>query len=274
MKNKMSPEIFVFIALDCEAKPVINYFNLKKENINYPFPIYKNNNIVLTVTGVGKVAMAGAVAHTLAIFPDSQMPVMINIGIAGHRGQAIGSLFMAMKIVDTDSGKKFYPPLVGNNCLETSEIKTTSVPCTSYSEDCLIDMEASAFYEMAVRFTSSELIHSLKVVSDNESSSIDKIQAKLVSQWIASQMTEIELLLKQLVMLRESAVSIELKEYKEMIERWHFTVSGKIKFKTLLMRWKVLSDEEWVCDGKESFSNGKEVIHKLEADVNHLEVHL
>ncbi|MCK5188911.1 MAG: hypothetical protein KAR12_02520 [Methylococcales bacterium] len=274
MINQFDPKIFIFIALDCEARPVVSFFDLKKENVNHPFSIYKHNNIILTVTGVGKVAMAGAVAYTLAIFPDSQIPVLINIGIAGHRSQAIGSLFMAIKVVDKDTGKKFYPQLTGNGFLETSEIKTTSAPCSEYSADCLIDMEASAFYEMAVRFTSSELIHSLKVVSDNESSSIDKIHPRLVSLWIAKQMTEIDQLLKHLVNLRESIAPIELKKYHELVKKWHFTVSGKIRLKTLLMRWKVLSDEEWLYSSEENFNNGKEVMLKLEADVNCLEVHL
>ena len=274
MKNQFDPKIFIFIALDCEAKPVVSFFDLKKENVNHPFSIYKKDNIILTVTGVGKVAMAGAVAYTLAIFPDNLIPVLINIGIAGHEAHAIGSLIMAIKVVDNDTGKKFYPQMAGNGFIETSEIKTTSVPCTGYSADCLIDMEASAFYEMAVRFTSSELIHSLKVVSDNESSSIDKIQPKLVSQWIARQMTEIDRQLKYLVNLRESIAPVELKEYPEMVKKWHFTVSGKIKLKALLIRWKVLSNEEWLYGSGDDFSNGKDVIKKLEADVNRLDIHL
>ena len=133
-------------------------------------------------------------------------------------------------------------------------------------------MEASAFYEMAVRFSTSELIHCFKVISDNENSSIEKIQPKLVTKWIASQANEIERLLQYLEKLREFIVPVKLEVYNEMVNKWHFTVSGKIKLKALLLRWKVLSVRDWQYDKEERELSGKEVLKKLEAEVNRLEV--
>ena len=179
MMEQCSPKIFIFTALECEAKALVNKFKLKKENIRHPFSIYRGDKIVLTVTGVGKVAMAAGVAYTSAVFPGLESPVMINIGIAGHKTQSVGRLLMASKIVDVDSEKVFYPQLVGANWPETSEIKTMALPSTKYYLDCLNDMEASAFYETAVRFSSCELIHCIKVVSDNGESSIESINSKV-----------------------------------------------------------------------------------------------
>ena len=216
--------------------------------------------------------MAGAVAYTLAVFPGCQVPLLINVGIAGHQTQAIGTLCMAMKIIDGDTGRRFYPQLLGCQWPETSELKTTSLPSTQYSSDSLYDMEASAFYEMAIRFSSSELIHCFKVVSDNENSSIEKIQPKLVTEWIASQMNEIERLLQQLEKLRESIVPLELDSYNEMIDKWYFTVSGKIKLKALLQRWKVLTNRTWQYSNEENELSGKDVLKKLEAELSRQEV--
>lgn len=274
MTNDRGAQLFIFIALDCEAKSLVSYYGLKKENVTHPFSIYTNNNCVLTVTGVGKVAMAGAVAYTLAIFSGNHYPVLLNIGIAGHKTQAIGDLLMAEKIIDTDSGKKFYPQLIGRKWPETSLIKTVSVPCEQYSPACLYDMEAAAFYETAVKFSSSELIHCFKVVSDNEQSSIDKIQPKVVTEWIANQMLELDRLIKQIVTLSESITPVELKELSEIITKWHFTVTGKIRLKTLLMRWNVLSATRWSNRNENDFSTGKELLSRLEQDINDLEVHL
>ena len=272
MTNQPPPVLFIFTALDCEARPLVKYFDLKKENSHVCFSIYRNQKIVLTVAGVGKVAMAGAVAYTMAVFPSYQVPLLINVGIAGHKTLAIGTLCLAMKITDGDTGRRFYPQLLGSHWPETSELKTASLPSTQYSSDCLYDMEASAFYEMAVRFSSGELIHCFKIVSDNEISSIEKIQPKLVTEWIASQMNEIGPLLQQLEKLRESIVPIELDTYDEMIDKWHFTVSGKIKLKALLQRWKVLSDRVWQYSNEGKELSGKEVLKKLEAEVSRLEV--
>ncbi|MCK5189325.1 MAG: hypothetical protein KAR12_04660 [Methylococcales bacterium] len=272
MTNQPPPIVFIFTALDCEAKPLVQFFDLKKVGGHDCFSIYRNEKIVLTVAGVGKVAMAGAVAYTLAIFPECQVPVLVNIGIAGHKVQEIGILCIAMKIIDGDTGRRFYPPLFGSHWPKTSELKTTSQPCVKYDSDCLYEMEASAFYEMAVRFSTSELIHCFKVISDNENSSIEKIQPKLVTKWIASQANEIERLLQYLEKLREFIVPVKLEVYNEMVNKWHFTVSGKIKLKALLLRWKVLSVRDWQYDKEERELSGKEVLKKLEAEVNRLEV--
>ena len=272
MKNQNPPIVFIFTALDCEAKPLVKLFDLKKDSSHDYFPIYKNEKIVLTVTGVGKVAMAGAVAYTLAVFPGNEVPVLVNIGIAGHKVQEIGTLCMAMKITDGDTARRFYPSLSGGHWPVTSDLKTTSQPCVHYDPDCLYDMEASAFYEMSVRFSTSELIHCFKVVSDNENSSIEKIQPKVVTEWITSQTNEIEQLLMYLEKLREIIVPIKLEVYNEMVNKWHFTVSGKIKLKALLLRWKVLSVRDWQYENEERDLSGKEVLKKLEAEVNRLEV--
>ena len=272
MSNHPPPILFIFTALDCEARPIVKFYDLKKQESHSGFSMYRNKKIVLTVAGVGKVAMAGAVAYTLAIFPDCQVPVLINIGIAGHKVQETGTLCIAMKIIDGDTGRNFYPQLLGTRWPETSQLKTASLPSTQYNSDCLYDMEASAFYEMAIRFSSCELIHCFKVVSDNEGSSIEKIQPKIVTEWIANQMNEIEPLLLQLEKLRETILPVELDVYNEMMNKWHFTVSGKIKLKNLLLRWKVLSVRPWQHNDEYGELSGKEILKKLEAEVNCLEV--
>ena len=56
-------------------------------------------------------------------------------------------------------------------------------------------MEASAFYETAVRFSSSELILCLKVISDNQLSTVENIQPKQVAALIAAHLATVESLL-------------------------------------------------------------------------------
>lgn len=272
MKNRYSSSIFIFTALECEAKAIINQFKLKKENVSHPFSIYKNDKFILTVTGIGKVAMAGGVSYTLALFSKVPLPILINIGIAGHKTKAIGQLILASKIVDVNSEKVFYPQLIGDNWPETIEIRTTPVPNTTYSDDYLNDMEASAFFEIAVKFSSSELIHCLKIVSDNEKISIDNIQAKTVIEWIANHGNAIEKFFSRLVQLRISIMPMALRDYDKIIDQWHFTVSGQIKLKTLLRRWTTLSSNQWINEDKFSLNTAKEVLRQLETDIEHLKI--
>lgn len=274
MQNQISSSLFIYTALECEAKPLLKQFDLKKERHSHPYSIYKNSNTILTVSGVGKIAMAGAVAYTQALFQTTQLPVLVNLGIAGHKSQAIGDILLATKIVDKDSGKRFYPQLIGNNWPKTTKIQTSSTPSTEYSADYMNDMEASAFYETAIKFSSNELIHSIKVISDNEQSSIETVRPKLVTQWINNHLTQIEYLLNHWISLQQSVTRNELKEFDTIVSQWHFTVSRQIKLKSLLLRWQALSTNSWLNVNQTSFDGSKGILQKLESDINNLEVHL
>ena len=216
--------------------------------------------------------MAGAVAYTQAIFQFQHLPVLINIGIAGHKFESIGDILLASKIVDKDSGKRFYPQLIGTNLSKTSEVQTSSKPCAEYSASYMNDMEASAFYETSVRFSSNELIHSIKVISDNEQTTIESINAKKVSQLISNQLTQIEQLLNHWVLLQKSVIPSELKEFNLILQQWNFTVSGKIRLKSLLSRWQMLSAESWLTNNQAKLKSSKDVLKKLEIDINCLKV--
>ncbi len=158
MMKPNAHKIFIYTALLCEAKPLVDHFGLKKETAVQPFAVYLNNDICLTVTGLGKSAMAAGVAYTQALFAKVEYPVIVNIGIAGHRDHALGGLFLIDKIIDLDSQKNYYPALIFTPACPTGSVQTSSKPQLNYDPLHLCDMEASAFYETAVRFSSSELI--------------------------------------------------------------------------------------------------------------------
>lgn len=268
------PTLFIFTALECEARALIMALSLKKNNAKHPFSIYRHADIVLTVTGIGRVAMAGGVAYTLALFPLAQSPVMLNIGIAGHKSKALGTLLTATKIIDNSSNKAFYPQFLSNHWTESCELKTVSKPDTRYTFDGLVDMEASAFYEMAVKFSTCELIHCLKIVSDNNHTSIDRINPKRVSEWVASQMDSIQQIMDDLKTLNQPIQTNGLRSFDEIIKKWHFTVTGTIKLKALLNRWQLLSTDCWLSYHSHSFSDGKQLLKKLQSDVENLDVYL
>jgi nucleoside phosphorylase len=270
MNNKPSPDLFIFTALSCEAQPIIKYYGLIKESQYPSFSVYRNKQIILTISGIGKIAMAGAVAYTLALFP-SLSPVIVNICIAGHKTQATGNILLGEKIYDESTGKTFYPQLTGKDLPKTDTIQTFSLPCTNYQENCIHDMEASAFYEIAVKFSSTELIHCIKVISDNEQSPIQNIQPKKVLEWVENEINTIDTLLKQWLKLKSIIPTIEKNEYNEIIHQYHFTVSSQIKLKALLIRWSVLSTKPWLEDNNVDFTHAKKLLHTLKMDIEQLE---
>lgn len=269
----ITSNLFIFTALECEAKPLISFYKLKKK-LSLAFLIYSNDTIILTVTGVGKNSMAAGVAYTLATFPPSLFPILINIGIAGHATLPIGSLCVTNKVVDVDSEKKYYPQLLGNGWPNSYSLKTHSKPCLDYSDNCLHDMEASAFYEIAVKFSSCELIQCIKIISDNQLSCIDNINAKKVISWIETPINKIDKILIRLSDLHQSIAANELPRYTDILKLYHFTVTGKIKLKSLLLRWKLLTNTDWFPSETNNYSCSKQLLKQLEADINKKDLYL
>lgn len=272
MNRQNPPRIFIYAALPCEAKPLVAHFNLKKDTKVQPFSVYFNNALCLTVTGLGKSAMAAGVAYTQALFAGIEAPVMLNIGIAGHQYHALGKLFLIDKITDIDSQKSHYPPLVFTPPCPTAAIETASRPQLDYDSEALCDMEASAFYETAVRFSSGELVHCLKIISDNALSPAENIQAKQVEALIAAQLTPIEALLTKLSALAKLIAVPEPKQFTALTQRYHFTFSEQGQLKNQLSRWELLSDATEFDHTQ--FHKGKEVLSWLEQRISQLEFYL
>lgn len=236
----LAPVNFIFVALPCEAGPLINAWNLKKTAQKQAFATYSNERFVLTVSGIGKVAMAGAVAYTLAQYPAVAEPVMLNIGVAGHKHLPVGSCLLVDRIVDADSGRRFYPQLPFATPCPTNGLSTLAKADSRYCDDFLRDMEASAFYETAVKFSSSELIHCVKVVSDNAESPLTNVTEDAVADWIGAGLPVVETLLARLAELKNAQPQPDQQTYREALDRFHFTASNAAKLQVVLNRWHLV----------------------------------
>jgi nucleoside phosphorylase len=261
-------KIFIYTALPCEAKPLVGHFNLKKEVTVQPFAVYVNHDICLTVTGVGKSAMAAGVAYTQALFASVEHPVMLNIGIAGHKDQPLGSLFIIDKIIDVDSQRSHYPALILTLPCPTHSIQTLSKPHPDYHPSHLCDMEASAFYETAVRFSSSELIVCLKIISDNQLSPAENIQAKQVAALIAAHLPSVESILGQTAAKAASITTPEPNQFGQLIQHYHFTVNERIQLKNQLSRWNVITGHQSLEFDGAVLKNGRDVLRWLDLKIN------
>ena len=225
------PKIFIYTALPCEAKPLIARYKLTRDSAIRAFSVFRNGDIVLTVTGIGKTAMAAGVAYSQALFSQHPNSVFINIGIAGHKRYTVGSLFLIDKIADNDTGRNYYPPLVFTPPCPTANLVTFAKLQQSYPESALCDMEASGFYETATRFSTGELVQCLKIVSDNETSSSENIQPDQVSSMIAEYVPRMAETLDSLSNLAHLIGRPELDEFKQLTEHYRFSENEKIQLK-------------------------------------------
>lgn len=236
------PQVFIFTALLCEAKPLIAFWRLKKISGGQPFAIYAVDNMVLAVTGVGKVAMATAVAYCLALYQHKSYPVVLNVGVAGHQTYGVGGIYRAIKITDQDSGDNYYPASVAANKIACSALICVSKAVSAYSGGVLYDMESSAFYPAACRFSTGELVQCLKIISDNEFAPIKQINSKKILGWIHRQLPQIDGLLQDLLALSAVLSTPNLQYYRQIVGGMHFSNSRQIQLKTLLRKWQVLTD--------------------------------
>jgi adenosylhomocysteine nucleosidase len=273
-KALINSKIFFFFALPCEAKPLIDSYKLKKDTTIQTFSIFRNNDIVLTVTGIGKSAMAAGVAYTQALYSENPNPVLINIGIAGHKHHHIGSLFLADKITDDDTGRHYYPPLVFTPPCPAANLISFSKPQQTYPESALCDMEASAFYETATRFSTGELIQCLKVVSDNASFPAQNIQPKQVSALISEQLPTISVIVNELATLAEIIKPQESTEFNQLLSQYRFSANEQIQLKKLLSRWRLLKGQQKAESAIGSARNGKEFLQLLDSSLNEAEFYL
>lgn len=218
--------------------------------------------------------MAAGVAYTQALFSSTQFPVFLNVGIAGHKEHSIENVFLIDKITDIDSGRRYFPPLVFTPPCPTHSLQTGSQPQFTYPPSDLCDMEASSFYETATRFSSSELIQCLKIVSDNKSSPVKNIQPNQVSLLVAAHLAAIASVLTELTKLAELLHKPELAELNQILNRYHFTVNEQIQLKKTLSRWCLVNKQNKIEITIESAKNGKDCISLLNQSLNKAEFHL
>lgn len=163
--------ILFVCALNGEAKPVIEYLDLKQQwqisNQSY----YSGNRFGLVVTGIGKIASATGLTRALTINPEFKM--IVNLGLCGAKDHQIpfGSLFAVRTIRDHSSGKLYLPDIINKHELHEADLETWDHPVTGEYRDKikgdLVDMEASGFYQAASMMMESHRIHCLKIVSDH-----------------------------------------------------------------------------------------------------------
>ncbi len=191
--------IHFICALKCEASPIIKYYDLKHLTDARLFRIYVNDKtgISLTVTGVGKLAATGGVIYSYAELNCEPGDVWLNLGVAGHREHAIGDIFLSSHIEDSASSVVWYPQIVIDTEIPTEKLLTLDQPSTKYV-DAMFDMEASGFISAASRVSAGELVHSIKIISDNQDNPAGKFKKSTVSNLIELNMEQIVTLSSQL----------------------------------------------------------------------------
>ncbi len=187
-------------ALRCEAKPIIDYYRLKKSNQHRRFDLYYKDNISCVVSGIGQSAVAAATAWVATLQVSQAAIAWINIGIAGAAHDEVGSIFWVDQILSENS-EPCHPEPLHKNSITPRSCFTLDEPSTDYRSELLYDMEANAFFTAATQFSTTELVHCLKVVSDNKNHPPQRNKAK-ISLLIQQNMSMIDAFASNLLILK------------------------------------------------------------------------
>lgn len=156
--------IYIITALDAEAKPLCDYYRLKRDTA-LPYTLYRNEQMVLLVSGMGKTNALMAVSALLGWRVPGSGDIMINIGICGAPSDyRIGEALLIHQIRDGE--RRYYPDILYTHPLRESSLVCVDEPQAMPYEHP-VDMESSAIFQSASRFFRLHQMAFMKIVSDH-----------------------------------------------------------------------------------------------------------
>ncbi len=211
-----------------EAAPLIKHYGLKK--IDSKFEIFKNDEIVLIISGMGKINSAVATTYLLSSFA---VDFAINFGIAGSSTKKIGDVFLVNKINST-----LFPDILYSHPFEESEIFCSDTVRISGDFE-LVDMESEGFFKAAVKFLPLENIFIIKTISDNLKCfrPDENFMEKLIKPNLSKIVSFIDSLKK------ERQKIIDEKVLEEIAEKYRLSFSQKEILKNRLIYLKLNGKE-------------------------------
>lgn len=232
-------------ALPCEAKPLVDYYRLRKIETK-PFAVYQRDNVWLIVSGVGAISTAMAVSWLAAqIAPVKATStqkytstIWLNVGCAGHAELPLGAIARVSEVRDL-LDKRLYPVLLAGWKSLNLPLLTVDIVDEKYPDDGLVDMEGFTFFQAATKIVQTEQVQLIKVVSDNIKHPSTEVTAAGVSALIAPHCETIDLYARSLLdMLFSHGLDYNLSHsasaYDVLLpETIHCTVSQKHQFRRL-----------------------------------------
>ena len=259
------------IALEPEAKPLIDLFDLHPLSNNLNFPVYINpkSGHALVISGIGSIKAAAAATYLKMLFNVQRYVAWINIGIAGFYEEPIGQLFQAIKVYDTARKTSYFPGFRLSKIVKCQTLHTVAQPETKYSEAVLFDMEASGFCEIASMFSCNELVFVLKIVSDTPKSPMSLVSREAITQLIYQNKNK----LREIISRIETLVNDEKKrlhvpeEVYQYFERYHFTQSNRYRFLQAYKKWKSAFPDGKLARTLAAGNSASELISNLESEL-------
>jgi hypothetical protein len=165
--------ILITTALMIEAQPLKAALNLSLVG-GQPFPVFKNEEVILIVTGTGSHRAAAATGWALGRY--QAIKIALNVGFAGALEEVaeLHQWYGIHSIRDKNTDRLLVPDRLWDLQFPEKALLTVGKPVTGLiAWDGLVDMEGSGFYEAARQVLSPDKIYLLKWISDYLTGKID-----------------------------------------------------------------------------------------------------
>ena len=243
-------KVLLCTALYQEAEPIIKQLGLKKDLACHCFQIFKNEKVILLITGTGKLKAAIGVTYLLTNYSCSKEDLLVNIGLAGVTDKTVpkGTIYMVNKLTDHDTGRTYYPDMIYKHQFNELQLETYSKVVTQLENELalaiskgnqkhtLIDMEATGVYEAAAVFLEVQQLIFVKVVSDHLNQT--EISADEIKEYMSNAAKKIDAWLKQFnkADLRVKDIWTEEDEglYKTIVEKLKLSVTMAYELKQIM----------------------------------------
>ena len=259
------------IALKEEAQVILVYYKLKPINEKTIYPIYKNEEEThwLIISGIGRNNAAASTAYLYAYSNASNYTSWINIGIAGSGKGNYGDLYLVDKISTYQRKKSTYPSTLPKANLPKMHLFTSDIPISDYSTYELIDMEGSAFFDIASKLTSKEFICLMKVISDGPENDIKKITKSKISNLIKENLLKIIDVISyyERLSVEEFQIIDKPKLFNEIKSKWHFTATQSYRLETLLRRIEIFCNKKDIEKTIKNCETSNSVINVLNTKI-------
>ncbi|MGC8765862.1 MAG: hypothetical protein ACP5QT_08285 [Brevinematia bacterium] len=190
--------LHIFTALYPEARPLIDFYNLKKDLSITDFQQFRGEEIKLSITGVGGLRSASILSYVLA----KEKTTCLLIGVCGAKNKkyGIGELFLINKAIQNETKKVFYPDILFDHKIKENSIESFNRVVENIAIDSeaeLIDMESAYFLEAGQIFLPPHKVFILKIISDYLE--ISHITKEFISSLIEKNISEIDNIIKILM---------------------------------------------------------------------------
>lgn len=240
--NTFKPLLNLVVALPCEAKPLIQWLQLKKNLAITAFAVYQNlpQRIQLIISGVGSVHCAAATSF-IAGLNSQAYTCFCNIGIAGSDHIPLGDIIAANKL-QSQYGN-FFPQTHLLAHLNQDIITSVTHASVNYPLQGGQDMEAASFFQVARKFVSQEMIQVIKIISDNHADHFKKINTALVTELFHKQQQNLLSSIHRLLTFsqQEQAYYQTPQRFNDIINRLHFTQHQQQQLMELLRQAEALN---------------------------------